>query len=146
MVPPDLSQMEKQKSSISIAGSDWIYTYLRSFYQDTHSITGWNNLVFPHTKMPHILAGLQGTYVVELDQSYLPSSSLSVVRMKQVERGQLSTVEYDHAVADLVSYLGWMAEPTQHQRERLGVWVLLFLGVFAVLLWCLHAKYWKDVQ
>lgn len=142
LVPPDLSLMEKQKSSTAIAGSDWIYTYLRSFYQDANSATGWNNVVYPETKMPHVLAGLQGVYVAQFDGA----SGSRITGMKQVERGQLSTVEYDKAVVDLVSYLTWMTDPAQQQRKRLGVWVLLFLGVFAILLWCLHAKYWKDVQ
>lgn len=145
LVPPDLSLIVKQKSSTSIAGSDWIYTYLRSFYQDKQSTTGWNNVLYPGTKMPHILAGLQGVNEKQIASSDDASLSQHPV-MKQVESGQLSTVEYDHAVADVVSYLEWMAEPTQHQRKRLGVWVLLFLGVFAILLWCLHAKYWKDIQ
>lgn len=145
LIPPDLSLIVKQKSSTSIAGSDWIYTYLRSFYQDKQRTTGWNNVLYPDTKMPHVLAGLQGVNEIQKLSSQDGSLSSHFV-MKQVESGQLSTVEYDHAVADVVSYLEWMAEPTQHQRKRLGVWVLLFLGVFAILLWCLHAKYWKDIQ
>jgi ubiquinol-cytochrome c reductase cytochrome c1 subunit len=54
--------------------------------------------------------------------------------------------EYDEAVADLVAYLQWMGEPAQIQRKQLGVWVLLFLGVFMFLAWRLNAAYWKDVK
>ena len=50
------------------------------------------------------------------------------------------------AVADLVSYLDWMAEPAGNLRKRLGVWVLLFIGVFFVLAWRLNAAYWKDIK
>ena len=39
-----------------------------------------------------------------------------------------------------------MAEPAQNQRVRIGVWVLLFLGVFIVFAWRLNAAYWKDVK
>jgi ubiquinol-cytochrome c reductase cytochrome c1 subunit len=49
-------------------------------------------------------------------------------------------------VADLVAYLQWMGEPAQIQRKQLGVWVLLFLGVFMFLAWRLNAAYWKDVK
>jgi len=49
-------------------------------------------------------------------------------------------------VADLVAYLQWMAEPAQGQRKRLGVWVLLFLGVFVVIAWRLSAAYWRSVK
>jgi ubiquinol-cytochrome c reductase cytochrome c1 subunit len=45
-----------------------------------------------------------------------------------------------------VAYLAWTAEPMQAQRFRLGVGVLIFLGIFAVLAWRLNAAFWKDVK
>jgi ubiquinol-cytochrome c reductase cytochrome c1 subunit len=42
--------------------------------------------------------------------------------------------------------MGWMAEPVQFKRKQLGVWVLLFLGIFLVIVWRLNAAYWKDVK
>jgi len=39
-----------------------------------------------------------------------------------------------------------MSEPAQSKRVRLGVWVLLFLGLFTVIAWRLNAAYWKDVK
>jgi len=53
---------------------------------------------------------------------------------------------YDNDVADLANFLGWMAEPHQQQRKRLGVWVILFLGLFFVEAWRLNAVYWKHVK
>ena len=32
------------------------------------------------------------------------------------------------------------------QRVRIGVWVLIFLGLFTVIAWRLNAAYWKDVK
>ncbi|MFX8195675.1 cytochrome c1, partial [Acinetobacter baumannii] len=52
----------------------------------------------------------------------------------------------DNNVADLVAYLQWMGEPAQNTRKRLGVWVLLFLGIFSVLAWRLNASYWKNIK
>jgi ubiquinol-cytochrome c reductase cytochrome c1 subunit len=49
-------------------------------------------------------------------------------------------------VADLVSFMNWMSEPVQSKRRQLGVWVLLFLGIFSVLAWRLNASYWKEVK
>jgi len=65
---------------------------------------------------------------------------------EQVKPGTLSALEYDNAVADLVSYMTWMAEPIQETRQRLGVWVLLYLFLFLFLAWRLNAAYWKDVK
>src|SRR5260363_62326 len=61
-------------------------------------------------------------------------------------RKALTPLEYDLAMADLVSYLVWMAEPTQQQRKRIGVWVVLFLGIFSVLAWRLNAAYWHRIK
>ena len=30
--------------------------------------------------------------------------------------------------------------------QRLGVWVLIFLGVLTFLAWRLNAAYWKDIK
>ncbi len=65
---------------------------------------------------------------------------------QQVTPGTMSPVDYDSAVADLVSYLSWMSEPTQKTRKQLGVWVLLFLGVLSFFAWRLNAAYWKDIK
>jgi ubiquinol-cytochrome c reductase cytochrome c1 subunit len=67
-------------------------------------------------------------------------------RFEPITAGTMSKTEYDAAVADLVAYLQWMAEPAQNQRVRIGVWVLLFLGLFTVVAWRMNAAYWKDVK
>lgn len=58
---PDLSVMARAKSiNAGPSGGDYIYTYLRSFYRDTTTQTGWDNLVFPSVGMPHVLWQEQG--------------------------------------------------------------------------------------
>ena len=39
----------------------------------------------------------------------------------------------------------WMGEPAQATRIRIGVWVLLFLGVLTLFVWRLSAAYWRSV-
>ena len=58
----------------------------------------------------------------------------------------MSAQQYDDAVADLVNYLQWMGEPAQNTRVRVGVWVMLFLGLFTLIAWRLNAAFWKDVK
>jgi len=60
--------------------------------------------------------------------------------------GKLSVPEYDNAIADLVAYLTFMADPSAKTRTHLGVWVLLFLAIFTVIAWRLNAAYWKDIK
>lgn len=149
-VPPDLSVIARAKASEAGSGADYLYTYLRTFYKDDTRPTGWNNLVFPSVGMPHVLWELQGirsAKFVEEKDPHDPSKMVhKFVGFEQVKPGKLSPLEYDNATADLVAYLEWMAEPAQNTRKRLGVVVLLFLGVFLVLSWRLNASYWKDIK
>lgn len=143
-IPPDLSVIARAR------GTDWLYTYLRSYYRDDTRATGWNNLVFPNVGMPHALWELQGTRTAKFEEVKDPHDPSKIVhrfsKFEQQTPGQLKPIEYDEAVADLVSFLNWMGEPAQNERRRLGVWVLLFIGVFFILAWCLNANYWKDIK
>ena len=68
------------------------------------------------------------------------------ITLAKAEGGKLSQAAYDEAVADLVAYVTFMSDPSATARTRLGVWVLLFLGLFTVLAWWLNREYWKDVK
>ncbi|WP_042882635.1 cytochrome c1 [Cupriavidus necator] len=139
--PPDLSVIARAR------GDDWLYTYLRTFYRDDSRATGWNNLVFPSVGMPHVLWELQGQRAAKFTEVEEHGEKVhKFAGFEQLSQGKMSKVEYDQATADLVGFLDWMAEPAQNHRKRLGVWVLLFLGVFTVFAWRLNAAYWKDVK
>jgi ubiquinol-cytochrome c reductase cytochrome c1 subunit len=141
--PPDLSVEARAR------GRDWLYTYLRSFYRDDTRPTGWNNMVFEGVGMPHVLWQMQGQRVARFEDSTDRKTGEKIHRFvgfQQVTPGTLSTADYDRAVGDLVAYLSWMAEPAQHTRRRLGVWVLLFIGLMTVVAWRLNAAYWKDIK
>jgi ubiquinol-cytochrome c reductase cytochrome c1 subunit len=148
--PPDLSVIARAKASEAGSGADWIYTYLRTYYKDDSRPTGWNNMVFPNVGMPHVLWELQGVraakFVEEKDPHEAGKTVHKFAGFEQVTPGKMSAQEYDNAVADLVSYLNWMAEPVQTKRKQLGVIVLLFLGMLMVLAWRLSASYWKEVK
>jgi ubiquinol-cytochrome c reductase cytochrome c1 subunit len=149
-MPPDLSVITRAKSSGAGSGADYLYTYLRTFYKDDTRPTGWNNMVLPNVAMPHVLWQLQGVRTAKFVEEADPHDEGKKVHrfdgFQQVSPGTMSPQEYDTAVADLVGYLDWMAEPAQNTRKKLGVVVLLFLSVFAFLAWRLNASYWKDVK
>ncbi len=148
--PPDLSVIARAKASGEGPGPDWLYTYLRTFYKDDSRAIGWNNMVFPNVGMPHALWELQGVRSAKFAEVKDPHDPEKTVHQfagfEQVKPGKLSSLEYDHAVADLVGFMTWMAEPAQDTRRRLGVWVLLFLSVLMFLAWLLNRSYWKDVK
>ena len=146
--PPDLSVIARAKSGERGSGADYIYTYLRTYYQDDTRPTGWNNLAYPNTAMPHILWQLQGTrQAVYADKKDEHGKSVhEFEKFEQVTPGSLTTLQYDTSAAEVTAFLSWMAEPAQETRKRIGVWVLLFLGLTFVIVWRLNAAYWKEVK
>ena len=146
-VPPDLTLVARSRAGHGGTGADYLYTYMRTFYRDASKPTGWNNLVFPNVGMPHVLYELQGVREPVFETVTSHGHETQVFKgWKQVTPGTMTPQQYDQAVANLVGYLQWMAEPAQNTRVRVGVWVLLFLGIFTVVAWRLNAAFWKNVR
>jgi ubiquinol-cytochrome c reductase cytochrome c1 subunit len=140
-VPPDLSVIARAR------GVDWLYTYLRSFYLDPSRVTGVNNLVFPDVGMPDVLWELQGWQKPVITTEKDPDGTEhKVINLELVTPGLLSPQEFDRAVRDLVNFLDYMAEPGKHDRQALGVKVILFLLVFLVVAYLMKKEFWKDVH
>jgi cytochrome c1 len=59
--------------------------------------------------------------------------------------GSMTPAQYDAAIYDLVNYLQYVGEPSALQRQRMGVFVLLFLFILSGFTWLLNREYWKDV-
>lgn len=139
--PPDLSVIAR------VRGTDWLYTYLRGFYRDPETATGWNNTVFPAVAMPHVLWELQGArngkWETEKDGH---GHEHKVLKLDAPSGGKLSTLDYDKTIADLVNFLAWAAEPSALDRKRLGYYVLMVLGVLMLITYLLKAAFWKDVH
>jgi len=146
--PPDLTLVAR------VRRPDWLYTYLRSFYEDNSRPWGVNNVVFKDVGMPHVLAGLQGLQVKGTAQVAVGFDTLTGQEILEEhhdvlyieEEGQLSVEEYDKLVFDLVNFMVYMAEPIALERERLGWWVLLFLAIFFVPVYFLNKEFWRDVK
>jgi len=140
-VPPDLTVIARAR------GVDWLYTYMRSFYQDDSRHIGTNNLVFPDVGMPNVLWELQGIQetVLKTVKDH-DGTEHKVVELELVEPGLQSPKEFDRTVRDLVNFLDYMGEPAKYERRQLGTKVILFLLVFLVLAILLKKEYWKDIH
>ena len=111
--PPDLSLVARSK------GTDWIYTYLRSFYEDDSKVFGVNNKVLENASMPDVLWSL---------------------------KEEKPEAEFNQDVRDITNFLDYVGEPAKLIRTSLGIWVLLFLSVLLILTYLLKKEYWKDVK
>ncbi len=137
--PPDLSLMARAK------GVDYIYNYLMSFYLDPSRPMGWNNTIFPNASMPNPFWELQGIQTA----TFKPAEGAGNVEFEKFEMhqaGKLSPEEFKEVARDVANFLQYAAEPAAMQRKSLGIWVLLFLGLFTLLAYFLKQEYWKDVH
>ena len=148
--PPDLSMVTR------VRGTDWVYSYLKGFYLDPSRPLGVNNDVLPNAGMPHALIELQGVPRKVCKQmsdgirdgvSGQPTTSeqCGVIEV-EAGTGLLSSEEYDAAIYDLVNFLDYTGEPYRLDRQRIGVYVILFLLVLYVFTWLLGREYQKEVH
>ena len=135
--PPDLSLVGRSR------GGDWIYSFLKAFYKDPTRPMGVNNTVFPNVGMPHVLWELQGMQAMEHHEDAHGHQSSKMVL---AEPGKMSPAEYDQTALDITNFLVYVGEPAQLHRKTIGIWVMLFLALFAVVAYFLKKEYWKDVH
>ncbi len=163
-MPPDLSVITRSY------GADRLYSYLRGFYRDDSRPTGWNNIVSPNIGMPHVLADLSGIYAlktVTFDdhakagqaatltkglwqmQDIAGADGKVTTKLMSVQPdvpGKLNPQEFDSAMADLVNFLSYVAEPYKRDRVAIGVWMMMFLTLLAFVAYWLKSEYWKDIH
>jgi ubiquinol-cytochrome c reductase cytochrome c1 subunit len=154
VAPPDLTLITRSR------GADWLYTYMRSFYRDPKSPSGWNNTVFPNVAMPHVLYEWQGEQravyrTVKHKAMEKGPDGKPVEKVEETQEfakfelgraGSMSEKDYNAAMRDLTNFMVYLGEPAKLERYQLGIWVLLFLVVFFVVAYLLKKEYWKDVH
>ncbi len=138
-MPPDLSLISR------VRGSDWIYTYLKSFYLDETRPLGWNNKLFPNASMPNPLWQLQGMQHAEFSEPDAIGER-HVESLKVTQPGRQTAAEFDQTARDITNFLEYVGEPAALKRQSMGVWVILFLVALTFLAFLLKQEYWKDVH
>ncbi len=127
--PPDLTLAAR------VRGTDWLYSYLRSFYEDPKRPWGVNNVIFPNVGMPNVLAPLQGRQVIGCKQVQvvedgkkqfdpLTGTPLTHEACDQLtvvpKTGELNEAQFDEKVKNLVTFLAYSANPNKLASERIG--------------------------
>ncbi|MDP0563139.1 MAG: cytochrome c1 [Candidatus Endonucleobacter sp. (ex Gigantidas childressi)] len=147
IAPPDLTLVTR------VRGEDWLYTFLRTFYEDPTRPWGVNNKVFPDVAMPYILTELQGVQIDTCEGTDDPGETdpltgekLCGLKVDPERKGSMTPTEFDQVIYDLVNFLSYSAEPMKMERQRLGLYVFLFLLVFLIFAYFLKREYWKDIH
>ncbi len=153
--PPDLTLVAR------VRGNDWLYTYLRTFYEDPARPLGANNKVFPNVGMPNVLVGLQGRQYIGCKQVQVvedgkkmfdPLTGTPITHEAcdqltiEPKTGALSPEEFDEKIQNLVTFLAYSANPVKLKSQRIGTYVLLYLAFFFVFAYLLKREYWKDIH
>lgn len=159
VAPPDMSLVSRVRKP------NWVYTYLRAFYLDEGSPSGWNNSLFENVAMPHALYELQGVQrlvgKVSADELHAGGDAhagngensagddykiVGDAKFELVHAGMLSPAEFDKAMIDLTAFLVYLAEPALLKRQKIGVFTLAFLIILMGLCYLLKKEYWRDVH
>ena len=154
--PPDLTL------EAGLRGSDWIYTYLTSFYVDESRPLGVNNKVYENVGMPHVLIDMQGTprsvcrqIPLIADNGGIKQDPLTGEQLTQEKcgfleidsgTGEMNPDEFDQSMLDLTNFLAYMTDPLKVERETIGTYVLLYLFIFTMLSYLLYREFKKDLH
>ena len=156
-MPPDLTNVARVRST------DWLYTYLLTFYVDPSRPTGVSNKVFENA-MPNVLQELQGDQTDcklvperNIDGGELMADPLDRSKGRKMIKdcnlvshvagtGKLSPEKFQEAIYNLVNFLYYIGDPKRAERERLGGIVLGFLAFLFVPIYLLKREYWKGIH
>jgi ubiquinol-cytochrome c reductase cytochrome c1 subunit len=122
-VPPDMSLLAKAREG----GPAYIYSLVTSYEDAPHGVT------------------------VPTGKYYNPYFAGGVIGMPPPLRD--NAVTYDDGVAatkdqeakDVAAFLAWAAEPHQEERKQLGFSVIVYLLIFAGLLYASYKRVWRNI-
>lgn len=123
-IPPDLSLIVRARHR----GPDYVYGILTGYAAAPEGTTllpgqNWNKVMPGHIiAMPAPLSDGQVSYEDEMPQT---------------------VAQYSH---DVVNFLTWASDPTMEERKRTGIKVLIFLFVFAGIVYAVKRKIWADAH
>ncbi len=124
-LPPDLSLIVKARDG----GAQYVYSI----------VTGDGSAV------PAGFHVLDGKYY----DPYFDGRNISMpppLRDNSVTYSDGTKATKEQEAHDVVTFLSWASEPKLEQRHRIGLGVMIFLIVFAGVLFLAYRKIWKDAH
>ena len=149
-LPPDMSVLAKARgttqpfpwwilnyfTAYSEGGPDYIYALLNGYHEEPPAGTTdfpegkYYNEVFP---APHAIG-------------MAPPLSDGVVTYEADANGVTAPMTVDQYSRDVSAFLMWVAEPHLVARKETGFKVIVFLFLFAGLMWAVKQRLWRRVE
>jgi ubiquinol-cytochrome c reductase cytochrome b/c1 subunit len=142
-VPPDMSVLAKARSYER--GFPWFIFDIFTQFQEQGPDYIHALMVGYKAKAPEGFALPPGSYYNE----YFPGHTIAMpppLSDKQVDYTDGSPTTVDQYAKDVAAFLVWAAEPHMEQRKRIGFQVMIFLLIFAGLLYFTKKKVWADAH
>ena len=141
-VPPDLSVIVKARGYER--GFPWFILDLFTTYQE-HGADYMTALLTGYADPPKDRQAPPGTFY----NHFFPGNFLAMP--PPLSDGRVEYTDGTKATAlqhaqDVTAFLAWAAEPHMEARKRIGLQVLVFLLVFAFLLYFTKKKVWRQVE
>lgn len=127
-IPPDLSVIIKARHG----GPDYVYAIL----------TGYSDP--PEEMKAKMMPGLNYNPYFANAQIAMPAPLTTDGQVTYADGNPPATKE--QMAKDVVAFLSWASEPRQIDRKEMGVKVLIFLFVTALLLYFAYKRVWRDVD
>ncbi len=142
-MPPDLSLIAKARAyerGFPWFGFDMLTQYPRSAGPDyiTALLNGYED-------PPPGVEVAEGAYY----NKYFPGHAIKMptpMQDGQITYDDGSPQTIDQYARDISAFLAWAAEPHMVERKRIGLQVMVFLVIFAGLLYFTKKKVWKQVE
>lgn len=123
-LPPDLSLIVRAREG----GADYVHGILVGYAEPPEGVTvadGMHyNIYFPghQIAMPQMLMDNSVSYA----------------------DGTPATLEQESS--DVVAFLAWASDPNMEARKQMGIKTIIFLAIFAIMMYFVKKKIWKDVE
>jgi ubiquinol-cytochrome c reductase cytochrome c1 subunit len=139
--PPDLSVVAKAR----VGGAGYIYSLLTGYYPAPQGLT-----VAPGQ---HYNAYFHGDTSAQWanDPRHNPPGGFLAMAPPLTRDGQVTyddgtpaTVE--QMAADVATFLTWASEPKMQVRKQMGLAVIIYLAVFALLTYASYRRIWRNIE
>ena len=142
IMPPDLSVMAKARTYER--GFPWFLLDMFTQFQE-HGVDYAAALLTGYEDPPPAGVTLPpGTYY----NRYFPGNAIAMpppLSNGQIEYTDGTPATVEQYARDVAAFMAWTAEPHMEARKRIGLQVMIFLLVFAGLLYFAKKKVWKGI-